>query len=311
MLLMADLHHLSKSEGRRTSARPFAAPRAHPRQPGRQRAAALPRRPAAAAVRQHLRRPGRAAGRRPRPRRRRGRLGADLGPFQRLGDRDNTMGVGLGLALSAGWPRRWAAPSAGEHPGRRADDGALAAGRTGPRLAIAAGPRGGGGVVNDVLVVDDVPQLLRALRITLTARGYDVHTAATGRRALAAATARPPDLVILDLGLPDIDGAEVIHRLRRRAGCRSSCCPGVRPGRTARRWLLPQPAAPQAGAGPEPAAVPGHRAGHGLSVRTLGTPSRPVEAEMRSGGRARGPAKCRRGRQPVAGSFRGSGGCHA
>jgi two-component system KDP operon response regulator KdpE len=60
--------------------------------------------------------------------------------------------------------------------------------------------------VNDVLVVDDEPQLLRALRITLTARGYDVHTAATGRRALAEATTRPPDLVILDLGLPDIDG---------------------------------------------------------------------------------------------------------
>ena len=45
--------------------------------------------------------------------------------------------------------------------------------------------------MNDVLVVDHEPQLLRALRITLTARGYDVHTAATGRRALAEATARP------------------------------------------------------------------------------------------------------------------------
>ena len=68
-----------------------------------------------------------------------------------------------------------------------------------------------------VLVVDDEPQLLRALRINLTARGYDVHTAATGRRALAEATARPPDLVILDLGLPDIDGVEVIHRLRAQS----------------------------------------------------------------------------------------------
>jgi two-component system KDP operon response regulator KdpE len=71
--------------------------------------------------------------------------------------------------------------------------------------------------MNDVLVVDDEPQLLRALRITLTARGYDVHTAATGRRALAEATTRPPDLVILDLGLPDIDGAEVINRLRAQS----------------------------------------------------------------------------------------------
>jgi len=68
--------------------------------------------------------------------------------------------------------------------------------------------------VNEVLVVDDESQLLRALRITLTARGYDVHTAATGRRALAEASTRPPDLVILDLGLPDIDGAEVINQLR-------------------------------------------------------------------------------------------------
>ena len=71
--------------------------------------------------------------------------------------------------------------------------------------------------MNDVLVVDDEPQLLRALRITLTASGYDVHTAATGLRALAEATTRPPDLVILDLGLPDIDGAEVINRLRAQS----------------------------------------------------------------------------------------------
>jgi two-component system KDP operon response regulator KdpE len=68
-----------------------------------------------------------------------------------------------------------------------------------------------------VLVVDDEPQLLRALQITLTARGHDVHTAASGRRAIAEATARPPDLVILDLGLPDIDGGEVIHRLREHS----------------------------------------------------------------------------------------------
>jgi two-component system, OmpR family, KDP operon response regulator KdpE len=71
--------------------------------------------------------------------------------------------------------------------------------------------------VNGVLVVDDEPQLLRALRITLTARGYDVYTAATGRRALAEAIARPPDLVILDLGLPDIDGAAVINQLRAQS----------------------------------------------------------------------------------------------
>jgi two-component system KDP operon response regulator KdpE len=65
-----------------------------------------------------------------------------------------------------------------------------------------------------VLVVDDEPQILRALRINLHARQYDVVTAGSGRGALEAATAAHPDLVILDLGLPDMDGAEVIRSLR-------------------------------------------------------------------------------------------------
>jgi two-component system, OmpR family, KDP operon response regulator KdpE len=65
-----------------------------------------------------------------------------------------------------------------------------------------------------VLVVDDEPQIVRALRINLRARHYDVDTAMTGAEALRAAAAHPPDLVILDLGLPDMDGAEVIEGLR-------------------------------------------------------------------------------------------------
>jgi two-component system KDP operon response regulator KdpE len=65
-----------------------------------------------------------------------------------------------------------------------------------------------------VLVVDDDPHLLRALRITLTARGYAVTTAADGAAALAAASRTPPELVILDLGLPDLDGVAVIEGLR-------------------------------------------------------------------------------------------------
>ena len=65
-----------------------------------------------------------------------------------------------------------------------------------------------------VLVVDDEPQILRALRINLAARGYDVATAADGAGALRAAAEEPPDLVVLDLGLPDIDGVEVIAGLR-------------------------------------------------------------------------------------------------
>ena len=65
-----------------------------------------------------------------------------------------------------------------------------------------------------VLVVDDEPQILRALTINLRARHYDVITAATGADALASATAHPPDLVILDLGLPDLDGIDVVRGLR-------------------------------------------------------------------------------------------------
>jgi two-component system KDP operon response regulator KdpE len=68
--------------------------------------------------------------------------------------------------------------------------------------------------VTRVLVVDDDPQIVRALRINLRARGYEVEVAPDGAAALHAAAARPPDLVVLDLGLPDLDGAEVIRGLR-------------------------------------------------------------------------------------------------
>ncbi|WP_112136175.1 response regulator [Glycomyces dulcitolivorans] len=65
-----------------------------------------------------------------------------------------------------------------------------------------------------VLVVDDEPQIARALRINLSAHGYEVTTAADGAQALRAAAAVVPDLVVLDLGLPDMDGSEVIEGLR-------------------------------------------------------------------------------------------------
>ena len=65
-----------------------------------------------------------------------------------------------------------------------------------------------------VLVVDDEPQILRALRINLRVRQYEVHTAGSGAEALEIAARHPPDLVILDLGLPDLDGVDVIHGLR-------------------------------------------------------------------------------------------------
>ncbi|MEE6259813.1 response regulator [Plantactinospora sonchi] len=65
-----------------------------------------------------------------------------------------------------------------------------------------------------VLVVDDEPQILRALRINLRARRYDVEVAADGANALRLAASHRPDLVVLDLGLPDMDGVEVIRGLR-------------------------------------------------------------------------------------------------
>lgn len=65
-----------------------------------------------------------------------------------------------------------------------------------------------------VLVVDDDPQIVRALRINLEARGHAVAVAETAADALVAASAQPPDVVLLDLGLPDRDGIDVIHGIR-------------------------------------------------------------------------------------------------
>jgi two-component system KDP operon response regulator KdpE len=66
-----------------------------------------------------------------------------------------------------------------------------------------------------ILVVDDEPQILRALRTNLRGAGYDVVTAATAEEALAEAAMRPPDAVILDLLLPDGSGTDVCRELRR------------------------------------------------------------------------------------------------
>ena len=66
-----------------------------------------------------------------------------------------------------------------------------------------------------VLIVDDEVQILRALQINLNARGYSTVTAFTGQSALEQAAKHPVDIIILDLGLPDLDGVEVIRRLRR------------------------------------------------------------------------------------------------
>jgi two-component system KDP operon response regulator KdpE len=65
-----------------------------------------------------------------------------------------------------------------------------------------------------ILLADDDPQILRALRIMLSARGYDVITAPDGRAALDAAIAEHPDLIVLDLGMPGLTGIEVIEGVR-------------------------------------------------------------------------------------------------
>jgi len=67
---------------------------------------------------------------------------------------------------------------------------------------------------HSVVVVEDDPQIRRFLRTVLPAEGFDVHEAETGERGLVEAATRKPDLVILDLGLPDLDGVEVVRRLR-------------------------------------------------------------------------------------------------
>jgi two-component system, OmpR family, KDP operon response regulator KdpE len=69
--------------------------------------------------------------------------------------------------------------------------------------------------VTKILIVEDEAELVRALCINLRARQYEVLTAGTGREALTVTVSESPDAIILDLGLPDIDGTEVIVELRR------------------------------------------------------------------------------------------------
>ncbi|MFJ2598965.1 response regulator [Streptomyces erythrochromogenes] len=69
-----------------------------------------------------------------------------------------------------------------------------------------------------VLVVEDDPQLVRALRINLEARKFEVETASDGKTALRLAASCKPDVIVLDLGLPDIDGIDVINEVRKTSG---------------------------------------------------------------------------------------------
>ncbi|MGH9885745.1 MAG: response regulator, partial [bacterium] len=81
-----------------------------------------------------------------------------------------------------------------------------------PRSEPTTDDRPGAGRV--VLVVEDEPQMRRFLRPALEANGYRVFDAHTGAQALAEAATRAPDLILLDLGLPDMDGVQVARRVR-------------------------------------------------------------------------------------------------
>ncbi len=120
-------------------------------------------------------------------------------PFQRLGDAGGGEGVGLGLAVAKGFVEA-----------------------IGGEVELEDTPGGGltmvfrlrAATMTRILVVDDEPQILRALGTNLKARGYEIDLAPTGEAALTLAARHHPDLVILDLGLPGIDGIEVIQGLR-------------------------------------------------------------------------------------------------
>ena len=162
---------------------------------------------------------------------------AVFAPFQRFDDHatSTSAGVGLGLAIARSFTEAMhgaisledtpgggltavvALPRATGEPLTVPAEGRTAAGED--RLVTAVpdqAPANEGAGVH-VLVVDDEPHLLRVLTINLTQRGYRVSTAADGTTALRIEESTAPDLIVLDLGLPDIDGLEVIRRVRQRS----------------------------------------------------------------------------------------------
>src|SRR5258708_1841016 len=121
-------------------------------------------------------------------------------------------------AASATWPApetaRTAPPTAGTPPQPPAPARTPPAPPTPPGTPLGRDEPAPPATRQVILVVEDEPALLRALRINLRARGYEAVTVQAGRPALEKATQRKPDAVILDLGLPDLDGIDLIRELR-------------------------------------------------------------------------------------------------
>ncbi len=127
--------------------------------------------------------------------------------FYRVQQPGRVSGTGLGLAIAKGIVE--------------AHGGEIAAGPpAGRRIGLPLHPAAGqGGAMTEpnrlrVLIVDDEHAIRRFLRASLAAHGYAVYEAAAGEEALQAVITARPDIVILDLGLPDMDGVEVTRRLR-------------------------------------------------------------------------------------------------
>ena len=90
-----------------------------------------------------------------------------------------------------------------------------------------------------ILLIEDEPEIRRFLRTTLPNQGYRLFEADTGQEGLAQAQARDPDLILLDLGLPDIDGLDIIKKLSvNGTSCRLSFCRrGAMSRSKSRHWM--------------------------------------------------------------------------